>query len=81
MENPFEELLDTRRTIFTASGIFTGLIAEIFDLGDKGYAYVLENAIYRPTGNIRIQMPLPECVVYSGQITATTFDIEPIAFE
>lgn len=81
MENKLNDLLNTRSTFFTASGIFTGLIIDIPKLESKGFAYVLEDVIFRPTGNIKIQMPLPGCVVYSNQIVASTLDIEPISFE
>jgi len=81
MGNQFEELLNTRRTIFTASGIFTGLIVEIRDMGDKGYGYSLENVIFRPTGHIRMQVEIPECALYSDHFISTTFDIEPMTFE
>lgn len=77
---PVEEILNTTNTFFTAAGTFTGMVVEVTKL-EYGYAYSLIHVIFRPTGNFKMQISIPDCAIYSRNVIATTLSIEPVTFE
>ncbi|CAH8772223.1 hypothetical protein [Paenibacillus dendritiformis] len=73
--------VNKRRTIFTASGIFTGLVVDVSDTVTRfGNDYYLENVIFIPTGNTKLQIPIPEVKLYSINFIGITDEIDPITF-
>lgn len=75
-----ENILNQRWTFFTAAGTFTGTVKSVDEVR-TGYSYGLEDIIFRPAGDFRTQILIPECAVYSSHIISSTVAIEPVKFE
>lgn len=76
-----EEIVGQKWTFFTPAGTFSGTVVDVTPLHEeknKGYGITMVNVTYRPSGAFLHQMQIPECVVYSRHLVASTDYIEPI---
>jgi hypothetical protein len=76
-----ESLINTKFSFITSAGMFSGLVVNVEKLDSGHTAYGLQDVIFRPSGNIRTAIRLPECAVYGPQISGTTDYVEPMVFE
>lgn len=73
-----DELIGEKWSFFTSSGLFSGTITKYTPIESGGYGISMKDVIYRPHGSFFTQLNLPDCVVYSRHIVASTICVEPI---